>query len=193
MRPIKITTFTGLFGILSPLVGFSTVFYAIRVSPWFNWSRNALSDLGVSGLSALIFNSGLVVTSMLLIIFSLGLLEYTNRKIGKLGSYIFLISSLFLLFVGVFNERFGIIHFYVSVGFFVSLIISLLVFGFYFLNEKSIFFSSLSLIVGIIGIFVWSLPWEGVAIPEAVSSLAASFWSSALGLRMMKIRKESSN
>lgn len=179
--------FSGLFGILSPLVGFSTVFCAIRVSPWFDWSRNALSDLGVSGLSALIFNSGLVITGMLLIIFYLGLREYVNRSIGKLGSYIFLASSLFLSFIGVFNERFGIIHFYVSVGFFVSLIFYLLVFGFYFLSEKSIPFGIISLIAGIIGIFVWSLPWDGIAIPEAVSSLAAGFWSSALGVRMMRI------
>lgn len=178
--------FSGFLGILSPLFGFSTVFNAIRVSPWFDWSRNALSDLGVSGLGALIFNSGLVITGFLLIIFSFGLLEYANRGMGKIGSYIFLFGSFFLLSIGVFDERFGIIHFYVSIGFFVSLIFSLLVFGFYFLSEKDIPFGIISLIVGTIGIFVWSLQWEGVAIPETVSSLAAGIWSSSLGVKMMK-------
>lgn len=190
---IRILRLTGLFGILAPSVGFSTILYAIRVSPWFNWSRNALSDLGVSGLGALIFNSGLIITSMLLTIFSLGLFTYANNRIGRLGSCVFLISCLFLFLIGVFNETFGIIHFYVSVGFFISLIFSLLIFGFSFLKEGDILLGIISLTAGGIGIIVWSLTWKGVAIPEAVSSLAAGFWSSTLGVGMMKTEGESSN
>ena len=56
----RLIRISGLCGIAAPIFGFSSIFIAIHYSPWFRWAENALSDLGVEGFSAAVFNSGLV-------------------------------------------------------------------------------------------------------------------------------------
>ncbi|MBC8497954.1 hypothetical protein H8D40_03130, partial [Candidatus Bathyarchaeota archaeon] len=68
----KLVKWFGYFGIIAPIFGFAMVFWAISTAPWFSWTGNALSDLGVEGLTAIIFNDGLGMTACLLALFSVG-------------------------------------------------------------------------------------------------------------------------
>ena len=187
---VKIARLAGFFGVSAPMLGFFMALTAISLSPRFSWYDNALSDLGVGEFEAVIFNSGLVMTGSLMMMFFLGPYELFRRSmIGRIGALLFLASAFFLIGIGVFNETFGKIHFYVSVGFFVSLIISLLIHGISFAVKRMIRFSILSLAVGIVGASVWLLPWKGAAIPEAVSTLAAGVWMSVLGIWMLGLKE----
>lgn len=187
---VKIMRLAGFFGIFAPLFGFFMVLAAISLSPWFSWYDNALSDLGVEGFASVLFNSGLAMTGSLMMMFFLGLNElFKGRIVGRVGAFLFLTSALFLISIGIFNETFGSIHFYVSVGFFVSLILSLLILGVSFAIKRMMLFAFLSIAAGVVGAAIWSLSWNGVAIPEAVSSLVAGVWSAALGAWMLGIKE----
>jgi len=182
----------GFFGVATPFLGFTVVFLAIRASPWFSWTGNALSDLGVSGFGSVIFNSGLPMTGVLMMMFSLGLFELTKgRVVGQLGSVLFLVGAFLLCGIGVFPETAGMIHLYVSVAFFVSLPLSLFALGISMARHDMKKFAILSLAAGSAAAGVWLLRWSSVAIPEALSALAVGVWSSALGLWML--RREESN
>jgi len=97
--------------------------------PLFSWTNNALSDLGVqSGITAVVFNSGLVISGLLFIVFGSGLFHLAGKRfLGNVGSAFFILSSLSLVAIGVFNESFSPTHYIVSVMFFVLLPVSLLI------------------------------------------------------------------
>jgi len=183
----KVVRLAGFLGVAAPILNFALIFLAIRASPWFSWTGNALSDLGVSGIGSFIFNSGLVVTGVLMFVFSLGLLEVAGGSgVGRLGSVLFLAAALFLCAIGVFPETAGRIHYYVSVAFFVILPVALFALGVSMARRHMKGFGLLSFAAGSAAAGVWLFPWGAVAVPEALSALAVGVWSSALGVWMVR-------
>ena len=184
----KLVRLFGWFGIITPVFGFGMIFLAISTAPWFSWEANALSDLGVDGLTATLFNGGLVMTASLMSIFSLGIYEYTkDDKLGLTAFVVNLASAVFLVGIALFNENVRPYHFIFSVAFFVALPLSMLIMGTYFLKRRMRELGWLSMVAGAIGYLIWILTWDGVAIPEAVSAGAAGVWSIALGYMMIKV------
>jgi len=174
----------GACGIATLLV-FPMILIAIQLSPWFSWFDNALSDLGVSGVAATIFNSSLIAGGVLASVFSLGVKAVIPGRLSYVGAMLFMLASLSLIGIGVFPETAGRIHFYFSVAFFVFLALSMLV------NGVSLFFTSrklglFTLLLGAVSAVVWLFPHRGVAIPEFIAALSGSTWSAVLGFRMLK-------
>ena len=177
----------GFFGAAAPLLGFTMIFLSIRASPWFSWTGNALSDLGVSGFGSVLFNSGLPMTGALMMIFSLGLFQLAKGCwMGRLGSVLFVAGAILLCGIGVFPETAGGIHYHLSVAFFVSLPMSLFALGISMTRRDMKGFGLLSFAAGFVAVGVWLLQWSGAAIPEAISVLSVGGWSSVLGLWMLK-------
>jgi len=173
-----------LFGVVGPLVACVSIGVSIAFSSWFSWERNALSDLGhaVKSGVAPIYNFGLLLTGFLLTIYAVKAL----KKYASWTSYSMVISAFMLQLVAAFDETYGLLHFVVSVLFFVSLGFASIV---YVMERKS----SLAAIAFIIGLFSWVLYWAGiysvgVAVPETISSVAVLPWviSSALKLYISK-------
>ena len=123
---LKISKIAGICGILIPITCFTFIELAILQSPWFRWTQHALSDLGVEGISAIFFNSGMIIAGILALIFSIGLIRILSNKTG---AYILCLSSIALIGIGLFPETIFTIHFIVSASFFVSLVISFLIIG----------------------------------------------------------------
>lgn len=178
----------GLCGVITPPIVFSLILAAISHSPWFSWTENALSDLGVQGISATLFNSSLILGGLLTLVFAVGLREtLKNQPIGQIGSLLFILDAIALSAIGVFPETTGVLHFYVSVAFFVLLPLSLFLIGGAMIKEgKSRNLGLLSVLAGAAAIGVWTFPMRGVAIPEALSALSASTWSMVLGFKLFK-------
>jgi hypothetical membrane protein len=161
-----------LFGVVSPLVAYASIGVSIALSPWFSWKRNALSDLGhaVKSGVAPIFNFGLLLTGFLFMIYAFTAL----RDYARWTSYSLVISAFMLQLVATFDEVYGLLHFVVSILFFVSLGSTTIV---YAVERKS----SLAVIGFIIGLFAWIFYWAGiyragVAVPEIISSVAVIPW-----------------
>jgi hypothetical membrane protein len=185
LRKLRIA---GVCGVLTPIIVLTLILLAIYYSPWFSWTENALSDLGVQGTAAILFNSSLVVGGVLTIIFAIGLREILlNKTLGRIGTLIFILDAAMLCAIGIFPETAGDIHLYVSVAFFVLLPMSLFLNGVAMMqapSERKI--GLFTVIAGIVAATVWVLPWRAVAIPEIIAALAVSVWSIVLGIRLSK-------
>ena len=171
-------------GVLSPLIVSALVLSAISVSQWFSWTDNALSDLGVSGLAALLFNTALITGGVMLVIFATGLWSILHGRLTRVGVMLLLLDGCALSAIGVFPETMGQIHFYVSIAFFTLLVLSLLVLGLsYVLEMHSAVTGLLGIALSLFSILVWLFQWRGVAIPEAAAYLAATAWWITLSVR----------
>jgi hypothetical membrane protein len=182
----------GAFGFAAPIFTFSCVFAALASWSQFNWANNALSDLGVqNGAISLVFNTGLVVGSILFIIFTLGLFSFSKRAVGKVASVLFLVANIALMAIGIFNENFSPTHKIVSVILFFFLPISLLVFVADFWVEGKRKLSIFTLLIALVAAVVWVLEFAinyvpNVAVPESISGIAGALWVCAVSYQMLK-------
>ena len=172
----------GLCGVAAPIVALLCVFAAISLSPWFSWSANALSDLGV-GAAGLVFNLGLMAGGALTMVFAIGMFTPFMDSTRRWGAVIFFLGALSLLCIGVFPESAGRIHFYVSVGFFVMMPISLLLIGAGYVLAGSRKFGALTVALGVLAALPWVFGWSAVAVPEMLSAIAATAWSAIQGVK----------
>jgi len=188
---VRILRLCGFFGMLTPVVGFIMVFLAISQAPWFSWTLNALSDLGVDGFEAVLFNSGLPLTGAVMMMFSAGLFELTKGStVGRAGSAVHLASAVLLILIGVVNETIEPWHYVVSFAFFSSLAVMLAIMGVYHWRADQKHFTILAWSAAALGIVIWMLPWRGVALPEAISAICVSVWQVSLGYWMYTLKEE---
>jgi hypothetical membrane protein len=177
----------GLCGVTSPIIMLTFILLAIFYSPWFSWAKNALSDLGIRGIAAILFNSSLIIGGLLTLLFAIGLREILlSRTIGHVGALFLILAAANLCAIGIFPETAGSLHLYVSVAFFTLLPTSLLLIGTMLMKEPPERNLGLfTFLAGILAIIVWIIPWGGgVDIPEMLASLPASVWSIVLGIRL---------
>ena len=132
----------GLLGVLTPIIAYSGIIIAIFLNlDWFNWTDNALSDLGHYGnlgIRAFVFNGGLFLSGLLIFIFCLAFYYqekeiFANDRIGKTllttGVIAFFFAGVALMSIGIFSEDFGPIHRFVSEVFFTSIPFTMWFFG----------------------------------------------------------------
>ena len=183
----------GLFGILIPAIAFSFISIAIALYQPFNWSNNALSDLGVvNGLTSGLFNSGLIIAGVWALVFMVGLLiKFNKNLLGQVSAFVFALACLSLIAIGIFPESVVPTHYLVSVAFFVFLPISLFIVTAAFVVVHKIRMAVFTIVIA----FASALPWilyfalyyaPNVAIPEFVSGLAGSAWIVVIGYQMIK-------
>ncbi len=184
LKSSMITKISGICGIMLPIVIFICIAFAIILSPWFEWTEHALSDLGIEGIAALFFNLGLVIGGILGFIFSVGLQKQLSKKIG---SIILSISSLALIGVGLFPETKPLLHFFVAAAFFVLLILAFLIIG--QTTRTSKFEYNMGILASVFVIMaitstIFLLPFNGVAVTEAFSCFPAFIWCMIYGNKM---------
>ncbi len=190
--------FSGLCGIIGPLIALVGIVIAIALSPWFNWFNNALSDLGhpwmiggsngVPGINgaASIFNSSLSLAGFITLFLTIWLIRYQifeRSIIGIIAAILLTIAQFFLIGIGIFHEGYGPSHFLVSVGFFVTLVLAGMIYGIRLLQEgPNRFIGVLALSLTISSALIWVgyylslMPFTGVAIPEIISAITAIIW-----------------
>ena len=184
---------SGICGFLTPLIAFAFIFSAIASYPEFSWLDNALSDLGiVEGATSVLFNSGLLISGALCLIFATGLFTYLKKHIaGKIGASIFILASIALFAIGVFPENIRPTHYIVSVMFFTLLPIAMMVTaGAFWLMHKTRM-AAFTLLVAVAAATPWVLYFAinyapNVAVPEAVSAFAGSVWAAVLSGKMLR-------
>jgi hypothetical membrane protein len=191
---------SGICGFLAPVFAFAFIFSAVASYPQFSWVDNALSDLGVvAGVTAVLFNSGLIVSGVLFFVLATGLFVFLKeRTIGKIGAFISVFASLALFAIGVFPENVRPVHYFVSVAFFVLLPISMLVIVGAFWLMRQVRMTVFTLLVAVVAAVPWVLYFSihyvsGVAVPEVVSAFAGSVWAVAMSGKMLRQASRSKN
>ncbi|MFX1481768.1 MAG: DUF998 domain-containing protein [Promethearchaeota archaeon] len=180
--------FPGIMGVFGPLIALGSITVAILLSlSWFTWDGHALSDLGNydNGLpAAIVFNVGLVLSGLLLLAFTLCFSRAILDLPTKVGLVPFLIALVFLILIGAFSENAGVIHYYVSVGFFGSFPFAMWFVGLVWLRYRNLWwFSIISLLLPFFSIYMWMgwfggvFPfWSGNAIPEITTAFTGIGW-----------------
>jgi len=183
---------SGICGIISPIFAFSLIFLAINSYELFDWELNALSDLGVvSGITATLFNFGLIGGGLITLVFVIGLFMFIDKiKLSRISLFFFILTNIFLIAIGLFPENIKPVHYFVSVAFFACLSIFLLLSSISFILNGQSYLGIFSLSIFIVATIPWILNFSSnlftaVAIPEAISGLGISFWTIVLGLKML--------
>lgn len=180
-------TKSGLLGVFGPFIALVGIIIAIALSPWFTWDGNALSDLGRYATAipaAVVFNTGLVTTGVIMLYFLFWFIRRFGDRITKFGMIPLGVALVFLILIGILSEDFGYSHFVVSVGFFACFPFTMWVVGFGFLRYSNLrWFSLVSIVLPFFCFFMWVgwygdlFPfWTGNAIPEITTALSAIGW-----------------
>jgi len=191
-RNLKLTRLAGASGILASIVPLIMILASTVLEKSFNWNKNALSDIGVSQ-QALLFNSALIVSGLLNLLFAFGLRNYLGKaRLLKIGTLLFIVSSISLALVGVFTENYTIIHGLVALGYLLLDPLALIGIGW---GSKSHEFRKVSLSLGIVALLaILGLPIMtfvanlsiGFAVPEFLESLLLSIWTFWLSLKLLR-------
>lgn len=177
-----------LAGIIGPIVAISLISVDASISPWFTWTGNALSDLGVHEYSYL-FNYALIFEAVLNLVFVLAL-----RPLFKLGngtSSGLIISGLSLGMVGIFVETYQLEHLTFALVYFIVFPVSIIMFSRTIRKKHMVqavagyFVALISLIAIVFGVLVdfSAIPGVtlGLAIPEMIEAVLLGSWSVYMG------------
>ena len=165
-------------GIAGAIVYWLFVEWSINRNPWFSFWRNALSDLGGSGAnSPWIYNIGLVVTSLFMLVFSLYIILNAKNKLQTVGGAYLSVSAIFLALIGIFHEGTRP-HIFVSTYFFVQFFVGALIYGLG--SGKKVKKASVFLfILAVVGAF---LKWPSTALLETYEILLVMAFTLVIAL-----------
>ena len=163
-----------LFSALAIISAWLTIIISIHFNPWFSVTKNALSDLGGGNLInnnhpaplyPYIYNYGMIITGILLFLFSSMIIINSRNKIEINGLSFFMISGLFLALIGIYHEG-TYPHDFVSIWFFILASISYFSIGISLIINK--FLRGYIIIITLIlsWILYSIIPWQSVAEDE---------------------------
>jgi hypothetical membrane protein len=187
-------------GIIGPIIALSMVTADVSLSPWFSWSSNALSDLGVH-TDYFLFDGGLIIEAILNVVFVVGL--YSKFRNAGIAVPLLIISGASLGLVGVFNENHHPFHLLFAMIYFLLFPIAIILFSvrtrkfsrpFSYYGIAVSIAALLSIMFGIGMVFGFlPLPGVGLAVPEMAEAVLLSAWMIAAGAFLILSEKESSS
>ena len=140
------------FGILAPICILVFIGISIGLSPWFSWIDNALSDLGVSKV-AFIFNTGLMLTGMLLSLFAISVAKAERySRYGFTAAICFMFAGFGVVGVGIFTEASIGLHILFVIICFFSFLLSYLFFGVGLALKRGVTRSKILMVLILLGV-----------------------------------------
>jgi len=177
----------GLCGAIGPVVSLGAIVASIALSPWFNWHRDALSDMGVDLAVAPLFNGAMVAGGLFSLAFAAGLHRATKPGLlVSLGALALGIGATGLALVGVFPEDRGRIHFLVAAAYFTLTPLGVLLFGVALLRRRATLAGALSIAAAVAALIaIRCVPHDGLAVPEMLAAVVLSSWTFSMGMRLL--------
>ncbi|HZY41337.1 MAG TPA: DUF998 domain-containing protein [Anaerolineae bacterium] len=183
----RFTRLAGICGLLTPIITLTLIFVSIRLSPWFSWHDNALSDMGVS-TTPNVLNAALLIGGGLQLVFVLGGLRPAigPGKLARLGFWALLIGALALPLVGIFTEAYGRTHYYIAATYFLATPLGYILLGSATIKRGQPVEGSLSMAAGIAAILAITLvPHKRIAVPEILAATILGAWTFAMGVKSL--------
>ena len=177
-----------IIGILAATVAYVFISVSISLAPWFDFRNNALSDLGGSayhGSLTWIFNTGLMLSGALVVVFSVGAIVVHRSWKYSVWLIPLALVGINLALVGFFSEDFGEIHRTLSITLFMATPITLFIYSYVSWPLGSPKLGALALAFGVASALIWFVrwPWQGVAIQETITMIMASIWLILVALK----------
>ena len=183
----RFTRLAGLCGILTPTITLTLIFVSIKLSPWFSWHDNALSDLGVSATPNL-FNAALLIGGALQLVFVLGGLRSAigPGRLGRMGFWAVLIGAIALPLIGIVTEDYGRAHYYVAATYFLATPLGYILLGSAAIKRGQSVEGILSVAAGIAAILAIALvPHKRIAVPEILAATIMGAWTLSMGMKLL--------
>ncbi|WP_224336949.1 DUF998 domain-containing protein [Haloprofundus halobius] len=169
-------------GRVAPAVTLGAILTATVVAPWFSWSRDALSELGVDPVTALLFNGGLVVGALLALPYAVPLWRAAVSRASRVVAVLFALTAVAMGLVGVFPMDTSP-HFAVAVAFYLLLTATLAADGVVRRRATTGRRSLTLVVVHLLSWAAWAAGWfpgPGLALPELVGAVILAAWVLAL-------------
>jgi len=187
-RAAVVRRITGVCGIISQLVGITALVVVIFNAPWFSWTKDHMSTLGVEGSAKTLFNGGLILTGIFSLIFAIGLGRcLLSGRLGQLAMVSLILGSIAVFDMGVFPRTFDFMHGASTTAFFVFITLALLLIGVAAITASQMTWGLLSITAGVL-VAVPQLvlgPLSGGAIVQVLSYLPWSLWTIAFGIMLL--------
>ncbi len=188
-RDRPVLRIAGWCGVVGPVVATVMLFHAIRISPWFSWERNSLSDLAgpAAGGSAPWFTASVILQGLLMAITILGLWLWVGPgRLAAASSSVLLVSSVAVLLVGVFPKGSGGPHFVVAATYFLTAPLGLAGMGLTMWRKGKRLQGALTASAALAAFLsIASVPSEGFAVPEVLAGLFIAVWTYAMGANLL--------
>ncbi|MBN2066125.1 MAG: DUF998 domain-containing protein [Candidatus Thermoplasmatota archaeon] len=188
---IAIRMLAGISGVLLPFIALAVLIGTLPYAPWFSWTENAISDLGIPEYGLLFFNYGLILIGFLLLVFSIGLNLHLKKE--RVGPTIFSLSGIYLMGVGIFPLP-SASHVDLAGLFFIAFPLGFFVIGVRLFRRpdsmlKRIGFESLVVTAISAGSSVFLLFFSGIAIPEVFVLFPGFLWCARYGVYLLSERE----
>jgi len=176
----------GISGVVAPLLTLGLILYTVAISPWFNWHRDALSDLGVRE-HALLFNSALAVNGLLSILVALGVGALLGRGwLTRAGVGAMVTGALGVGLISVITQEYDTPHFLLAAAYFILTPLGYLLLAPAMFRQGRAVMGTLSIAAGMAAMWlILLLPHQGLAVPELTASLIIGAWTFSLGVEML--------
>ncbi|MCR8433532.1 MAG: DUF998 domain-containing protein [Candidatus Korarchaeota archaeon] len=159
------------FGIIAVIIAGIIIGVSWALNPWFVFTKNAFSDFGGPQSSCPeLYNYGLIVTGLLVIIYSLAIYSLAKNKMEILGCAYMALAGVFLALIGIFptgTEPHG----FVSVWFFLQMYLALIILGLGMQNrglkfgKETTVIAAIAVPLAIVIDLLWG--WPSAAVLEA--------------------------
>lgn len=185
----KIIKIMARFGTFSPIAGAVMILLSTSMDP--SWSLNqSLSSLRSGGFSAVLFNSGLLMTGSLAMVYSAGLFEFTKGDlVGKIGSAAFLTYALSTCSLGIMIVDLGDAYYIIGKMLFIMIPLSAALLSINLYRRGLRRYASPGLIAVIFGVAPWLIGGPVDAVKELVALIPFNLWQLGLGLYLYRIKE----
>ena len=187
-REAVVRRITGVCGIISQLVGLTTLLMAVSSSPWFSWTGNHISVFGVEGSAKTLFNGGLILAGIFSLIFAIGLGRcLLSGRLGQLAMVSLILGSIAVFDMGIFPRTFDFMHGAATTAFFVFITLALLLIGAAAITASQMAWGLLSITAAVLvaGPLLVLGPLSGGAIGQLFAYLPWSLWMIAFGVMLL--------
>ncbi|MGB9729777.1 MAG: DUF998 domain-containing protein [Thermoprotei archaeon] len=164
-------------GPIAAILAWITIGVSVYYNSWFAFNANAFSDLGgPRATNPWIYNYGLIVTAIFVIMYSLYLILDSLNKLEIVGGSFIFIAGMFLSLIGIYHAGTRP-HVFVSTWFFIQMDLAILTYGLGLVLEKIKYYGIISIMLSIIGpITTVIIRWPSVAMMEAYGILIIDIW-----------------
>lgn len=165
------------FGLVAVITAWIVIGICIILNPWFVFTRDAFSDLGgPEAYMPWIYNYGLMITGIFILLYSVYLTLDSKNKIETAGSSFMFIAGLFLILIGLFPSGTRP-HTFVSLWFFIQSDLSILTWGLGLIVRKNVKIGEVVLLIALLGGLIGFLVnWPSAAVAETFGIIVIDLW-----------------
>lgn len=170
-KPLHLT------GLVAAILTWIVIFSSIHYNSWFIFTEHAFSDLGgQASENPWIYNHGMVMLGVLMLLYSLALIKNSLNKIECVGGAFMFIAGVFLALIGIYPSGTRP-HNFVSTWFFVQADLAIIAWGIGLLLSGLKAFGVAFTGMGVLGPLVAAaVKWPSTAVLEAYGIVLLDAW-----------------